>query len=47
MAKAIELLADGRLDALITNEIAFEDAPERLPTLLSAHAAGLATAVRY
>ena len=47
MAKAIELLADGRLDALITNEIAFEDAPEQLPTLLSAHAAGLATAVRY
>ena len=47
MAKALELLADERLDALITHEIAFEDAPQALPELLSAQAAGLATAVRY
>lgn len=45
--KALELLADPRLDALITEEIAFEDAPRELPRLLAPGAPGLATVFRY
>ncbi len=47
LAAALELLSDVRLDALITEEIAFEDAPLKLPTLLSATAKGLAPVIRY
>ena len=47
IAKALEMLADDRLDALISHEIAFEDLPEQLPHLLAQGASGLATAVRY
>ena len=47
LAKAIQLLDDPRLDALITAEIAFEDAPAEMSNLLSTQASGLATAVRY
>jgi threonine dehydrogenase-like Zn-dependent dehydrogenase len=47
LAKALELLSDERLDALITDEIAFEDAPMRLPALLSKQAQGLASVLRY
>jgi len=45
--KALELLADARYDALITREVAFEDAPRELPRILSAGAEGLATVLRY
>jgi threonine dehydrogenase-like Zn-dependent dehydrogenase len=45
MEKALDLLCDPRLDALITDEVAFADLPRRLPDLL--RAPGIATAVRY
>lgn len=44
---AMALLADDRLDALITTEIAFRDAAEAVPRLLTCGAAGLATAICY
>jgi hypothetical protein len=47
LAKALELLADDRLDALITGEVAFADLPHALPPLLAHGAPGLVTAVRY
>jgi threonine dehydrogenase-like Zn-dependent dehydrogenase len=47
LAKALDLLADPRLDALITGEVAFADLPEALPRILAPGASGLATAVRY
>jgi 2-desacetyl-2-hydroxyethyl bacteriochlorophyllide A dehydrogenase len=47
MAAALRLLADPRLDALITAEIAFTDAPAKLPPLLSAADQGLAPVIRY
>ncbi len=47
LAKALELLCDDRLDGLITDEIAFEDAPTQLPDLLGKQAQGLATVLRY
>jgi threonine dehydrogenase-like Zn-dependent dehydrogenase len=47
MAKALELLADPRLDALITEEVAFDVLPEALPRLLAPGAPGLCTAIRY
>jgi threonine dehydrogenase-like Zn-dependent dehydrogenase len=47
MAKALELLADDRFDALITREVAFGDLPEALPQILKPRAEGLATAVFY
>nr|WP_082613539.1 zinc-binding alcohol dehydrogenase [Bosea sp. Root483D1] len=42
---ALALLADARLDALITDEIAFRDAPARLPALFAG--AGLTAVLRY
>ncbi len=42
---ALALLADERLDALITEEIAFAEAPARLPDLLEG--AGLTAVLRY
>jgi threonine dehydrogenase-like Zn-dependent dehydrogenase len=45
--KALELLADARFDALITEEVAFADAPRELPRILAPGAKGLATALRY
>ncbi len=45
--KALELLADDKLDLLVSHEIAFEELPEKLPDLLAPGASGLATAVRY
>jgi hypothetical protein len=45
--KALALLADERLDALITEEIAFAALPDELPRLLAPGASGLATLVRY
>ncbi len=47
LAKALDLLGDERLDALITDEVAFDDLPRMLPSLLAPGAPGLATAVRY
>lgn len=47
LAKALDLLADPLLDALIDGEVAFADLPDALPRLLAPGAAGLATAVRY
>jgi threonine dehydrogenase-like Zn-dependent dehydrogenase len=47
MGKALGLLADPRLDALITGEVAFADLPDALPRLLAADAPGLCTAIRY
>jgi 2-desacetyl-2-hydroxyethyl bacteriochlorophyllide A dehydrogenase len=44
---AMALLADDRLDALITDEIAFRELPQRLPDLLAAGAAGLTAAICY
>jgi threonine dehydrogenase-like Zn-dependent dehydrogenase len=45
MRAALALLADERLDALITDEIAFKDAPARLPALFAG--AGLTAVLRY
>jgi threonine dehydrogenase-like Zn-dependent dehydrogenase len=48
MAKALDLLAaDARLDALITDDIPFADAPIRLPALFAAGAPGLTAALLY
>ncbi|MFS8036925.1 zinc-dependent alcohol dehydrogenase [Xanthobacter sp. AM11] len=44
---ALALLADPRLDALITEEVAFADLPQALPRILAAGAQGIATVVRY
>jgi len=46
MAKAIDLLDDARLDALITHDLAFADAPAHLPDLLTADAV-IATVLTY
>jgi threonine dehydrogenase-like Zn-dependent dehydrogenase len=45
--KALELLADPRLDALITEEIPFAEAPSALARILAPGADGLATLFRY
>jgi threonine dehydrogenase-like Zn-dependent dehydrogenase len=45
MAKALDLLRDPKLDALITGEIAFADAPTHLPAVFTD--AGLMTVLRY
>jgi NADPH:quinone reductase-like Zn-dependent oxidoreductase len=47
LAKALELLRDDRLDALITGEIGFGEAPARLPALFGAQASGLTAVLRY
>ena len=44
---ALRLLADARLDALVTDEIAFADAPKLLPQILGPGASGLAPVIRY
>ena len=45
--KALALLADGRLDALLTEEVAFADLPAALPRLLAPGASGLTACIRY
>jgi NADPH:quinone reductase-like Zn-dependent oxidoreductase len=45
--KALSLLADERLDALLTEEVAFAELPTELPRVLAPGAPGLATVVRY
>ena len=47
LEKALSLLADERLDALITDDVAFADLPRELPRVLASGAPGLATVVRY
>lgn len=47
MAKALELLADERLDALITEDIPFSEAPARLPALFAPGARGLTAVLSY
>jgi threonine dehydrogenase-like Zn-dependent dehydrogenase len=47
MASAARLLADPRLDALVAEEIAFDDAPRELPRILGPAASGLAPVIRY
>jgi threonine dehydrogenase-like Zn-dependent dehydrogenase len=47
MEKALALLADARLDALITAEVAFADLPAKMHRLVASDATGLVTAVRY
>jgi 2-desacetyl-2-hydroxyethyl bacteriochlorophyllide A dehydrogenase len=44
---ALALLADDRLDALVAEEIAFNDAPVALPLALAANAKGLAPVICY
>ena len=44
---ALALLQDPVLDDLITNEIAFDDAPAALPRLLAAESRALAPVLRY
>jgi threonine dehydrogenase-like Zn-dependent dehydrogenase len=47
LRKALDLLADGKLDALITGEVAFDDLPAEMPRILGAGSDGIATVVRY
>ncbi len=47
LTAALELLKDDRLDALITEEIAFEEAPAKLPAMLAPGAKGLAPVIAY
>jgi NADPH:quinone reductase-like Zn-dependent oxidoreductase len=47
LEKALSLLADDVLDALLTGEVAFADLPAELPRLMEPGAPGLATLVRY
>ena len=47
LATALTLLVDPALDALVAEEIAFEDGPQRLPEILAPGAAGLAPVIRY
>jgi NADPH:quinone reductase-like Zn-dependent oxidoreductase len=47
MGKALDLLADTRLDALIDTRLAFDDLPQSLPKLFSPGAAGLTALVQY
>jgi threonine dehydrogenase-like Zn-dependent dehydrogenase len=47
MEAALRLLADDRLDALLTTEIAFDEAPGKLPGLLALDAPALAPVIRY
>jgi threonine dehydrogenase-like Zn-dependent dehydrogenase len=44
---ALGLLADPRLDRLITEEVAFADLPAQIPRLLAPDAPGIATRIRY
>ena len=47
MAKALDLLDDARLDALVAGEVAFADAAGRMPELLAPDAPGLFTVLVY
>ncbi len=47
LASALTMLTDPALDALVAEEMAFEDGPRRLPEILSPGATGLAPVIRY
>jgi 2-desacetyl-2-hydroxyethyl bacteriochlorophyllide A dehydrogenase len=47
LAEALALLADPRLDRLITGEVAFADLAQEIPRLLAPDAPGIATRIRY
>ncbi|MCI4662613.1 MAG: zinc-binding alcohol dehydrogenase [Neomegalonema sp.] len=47
LAKALDLLADPKYDALITNEVAFDALPDAIPSILGQDTTGLASVVRY
>jgi NADPH:quinone reductase-like Zn-dependent oxidoreductase len=47
LKKALELLADPCFDALVSEEVAFDDLPRELPRILASGAPGLATVVHY
>lgn len=47
LAAALDLLADDKLDALITHEVDFDDLPAELPRFLAPDAEGLAVLIRY
>ncbi len=47
LGAAMRLLDDPRLDRLVADEIAFDDAPRELPRLLAPGAGGLAPVIRY
>jgi threonine dehydrogenase-like Zn-dependent dehydrogenase len=47
LAAALDLLADTRLDILISDTIDFADAPHRLPTILAEATLGLPPLIRY
>lgn len=47
LAKALELLNDPALDALIDSEVAFDDLATRMPEILAPDAPGIATIIRY
>lgn len=47
LARALDHLKDARLDALITEEVAFRDLPDALPRLLGDGAPGIATRIVY
>jgi NADPH:quinone reductase-like Zn-dependent oxidoreductase len=45
--KALALLADARLEALITDEVEFNTLPEKMAAVFAPSASGIVTAVRY
>jgi len=47
LQKAIALLDDPRLDALVSEDIAFDDAPARLTQIFNAAASGPCPLLRY
>ncbi len=47
MTQALALLRDEKFDALVTGEIAFDEAPKRLPAVLSGDSSDLMTVLRY
>lgn len=47
LSAAMSLLADPALDLLVNEEIAFDEAPARLPGILAADSAALAPVIRY
>ncbi|MEM9232400.1 MAG: zinc-binding alcohol dehydrogenase [Pseudomonadota bacterium] len=47
LMRALSMLDDPILDALITNQVAFHDLPDRLPDLLAPDADGIATRVSF
>lgn len=47
MLRALEALRDPRIDAFVTEEVAFQDLPTALPRLLGDGAEGIATRITY